>query len=413
MGKVFVRNKLDDGKPVLLVFPYNVMAHYLRCLKLAKYFQPYYNVKFLHSSRYHSFILKAGFETFECAALDADKVQKGIAAFDFSWLNESDLFYIYNEQVKAINKLKPIAVLGDMSPTLKMAAEKTGVVYLSLINGYMSRYYAYVRRMPRSYALYNFFHLLPANLFNFFANVGEHLYFHDLHRPFSKIRKSSVLSPKHSYMQELEGDINLLCDLPELFPQRDLPSHYYFIPPLYHQLSDDTTKIESIDTNKKTIYVTMGSTGNWKDVAFLNGPGYDMFNIITAGDRDKVIHGSNVFSYDFVDSCSLFSIVDVVICHGGNGSVYQALSFGIPVLCNTSHLEQEYNVDGLERQRLGKRINDVKGSNAVLHLIKEWMQKKNEPQFSSTRNNITEAESKFEQTINAIVKEIDGIKITG
>jgi UDP:flavonoid glycosyltransferase YjiC (YdhE family) len=254
---------------------------------------------------------------------------------------------------------------------------------------------------------------LPANLFNFFANVGEHLYFHDLHRPFSKIRKSSVLSPKHSYMQELEGDINLLCDLPELFPQRDLPSHYYFIPPLYHQLSDDTTKIESIDTNKKTIYVTMGSTGNWKDVAFLNGPGYDMFNIITAGDRDKVIHGSNVFSYDFVDSCSLFSIVDVVICHGGNGSVYQALSFGIPVLCNTSHLEQEYNVDGLERQRLGKRINDVKGSNAVLHLIKEWMQKKNEPQFSSTRNNITEAESKFEQTINAIVKEIDGIKITG
>jgi UDP:flavonoid glycosyltransferase YjiC (YdhE family) len=409
-----MRNKLDNGKAILLIFPYNVMAHYLRCLKLAKYFQPYYDIKFLYSSRYHSFVSKAGFETFECAALDSDKVQKCITAFDFSWLNESDLSYIYNQQIKAINELKPIAVLGDMSPTLKMAAEKTGVVYLSLINGYMSRHYAYVRRMPRSYPLYNFFNLLPANLFNFFAGVGEHLYFHDIHRPFSKIRKRSALSPKHSYMQELEGDINLLCDLPELFPQKNLPSHYHFIPPLYHELSSDTSEIlPDIDTNKKTIYVSMGSTGNWNDLAFLNGPGYSMFNIITAGDRDKVIHGSNVFSYDFVNSCSIFSITDLVICHGGNGTVYQALSFGIPVLCKTSHLEQEYNVDGLERLQLGRCINDINDDSSLLHVVEEWTQKKEQPQFSSNKNNIDKAERRFKQAINAIVKEIVGINNVG
>jgi UDP:flavonoid glycosyltransferase YjiC (YdhE family) len=287
-----------------------------------------------------------------------------------------------------------------------MAAEKTGVVYLSIINGYMSRYYAYVRRMPSSYPLYNFFNLLPSNLFKFFTNVGEHLYFHDIHRPFNKIRKRSSLSARHSYMQELEGDINLLCDLPELFPQKKLPSSYYFIPPLYHQLINDLNRImESIDTNKKTIYVTMGSTGSCKELAFLNDACYYKFNIITAGDRNSVIKGSNVFSFEFIDSDSVFSITDIVICHGGNGTVYQALSFGIPVLCKTSHLEQEYNVDGLERLQLGKSL-DVIHQEDFLPLIEEWILRKDEPQFSLIKNKIAEATNGFEQIVDRIVKEI-------
>jgi len=83
-------------KPLLLVFPYDVMAHYLRCLQLATYFAPFFEIKFLSSKRYQPFIAEAGFKTFEAASLDADKVQKCIEAFDFSWLNERELSYIYH-----------------------------------------------------------------------------------------------------------------------------------------------------------------------------------------------------------------------------------------------------------------------------------------------------------------------------
>jgi UDP:flavonoid glycosyltransferase YjiC (YdhE family) len=412
MDKVFASEKFDDEKPLLLVFPYDVMAHYLRCLMLAKHLQLYYNIKFLHSSRYHSFVLEAGFDTFECAALDAEKVQRSVQSFDFSWLNESDLSYIYKKQVEVIGKLKPQAVLGDMSPTLKMAAEKTGTHYLSLINGYMSKHYAYVRRMPKSYPLYKLFNLLPPSLFSFFTNVGEHMYFHDIHRPFSKIRKRAGLSIKHSYMQELEGDTNLLCDLQELFPQRDLPSNYYLIPPLFHKLDDNENgAIRRLDARKKTLYVSMGSTGNWNDVSFLNHSTYEKFNIVTAGNSGNVIHGSNVFSYPFINSARLFNITDIVICHGGNGTFYQALSFGIPVLCKTSHLEQGYNVDGLERLQLGKSIDDVCSPDDLLEVIEEWIQKKDAPQFELIKNKIAEAESRFGEIINNIVKEMSGLKV--
>lgn len=393
-----MNNLFKSEKPLLLVFPYDVMAHYLRCLQLAKYLQSHFRIRFLHSPKYASFVAQAGFETFECAALNAEKVQQCVLSFDFSWLNENDLDHIYRQQVKVIKELHASAVLGDMSPTLKMAAEKTGVCCFSLINGYMSRHYAYVRRMPKKYPLYKIFNLLPDTLFQYFTNVGESLFFHDMHRPFSKIRKREKLSAKYSYMQEMEGDVNLLCDLPELFPQKNLPSDYYFIPPLYFPLDDNELDVLSkLDRSKKTLFISMGSTGNWQKMAFLNNGDYHKYNIVTAGDSDKIINGSNVFACHFINSNKLFNITDLVICHGGNGTTYQALSFGIPVLCKTSHLEQDYNVDGLERLQLGKSLDDIENEKEYAHVIDEWSQKKGNLPLSFIKDKITKATNRFQQ----------------
>jgi UDP:flavonoid glycosyltransferase YjiC (YdhE family) len=398
-----MHDQFNGDKPLLLVFPYDVMAHYLRCLQLAIYFSPWFNIKFIYSARYHAFVAGAGFETFEAAALDADKVQRCIQSFDFSWLNERDLSHIYKDQVRIIKQLKPAAVLGDMAPTLKMAAEKTGLCYLSLTNGYMSRHYAYVRRMPRSYPLYNLFSLLPTSLYTYFTNIGEHLYFQNIHRPFSKIRKCAGLSAKHSYMQELEGDVNLVCDLPELFPQRDLPKNFLFIPPLFHPLDnhneDFTTRL---DAGRKTLFVSMGSTGEWKKVSFLNNTEYRQYNIVTAGDKYRIVKGVNVHAYDFINDSKVFSIIDLVICHGGSGTCYQALSYGIPVLGIASHLEQEYNLDGLERCQLGKNLNDIPGNNYTA-LIEEMIDKKRNNAFTWIQQKIALATSRFEETLPGIV----------
>ncbi|MEJ7679268.1 MAG: hypothetical protein WKG06_15710 [Segetibacter sp.] len=172
-----MHNSFKGTKPLLLVFPYNVMAHYLRCLQIAEHLRVYFDIMFLYSASFHSFVIQAGFKTFECEALDAQKVQQGIISFDFSWLNERDLNLIYNKQVKVINELRPSAVLGDMSPTLKMAAEKTGVTCFSLINGYMSRYYTYVRRIPRSFPFYKQCNDLPPSLSSYLIKKGRRYLF--------------------------------------------------------------------------------------------------------------------------------------------------------------------------------------------------------------------------------------------
>jgi UDP:flavonoid glycosyltransferase YjiC (YdhE family) len=408
-----MQNRLFESKPLLMVFPFDVMAHYLRCLQLAKYLEPWFDIKFLYSSRYHSFVSEAGFETFEATSLDADKVQQCVRSFDFSWLNDKDLSDIYRQQVKVINKLKPTIVLGDMAPTLKMAAEKTNVYYLSLINGYLSKHYAYVRRMPRSYPLYKLFNILPKSVYTYFTNIGEHIYFHDIHRPFSKIRKRAGLSPKHSYMQELEGDLNLICDLPELFPQKDLPENYLFVPPLFHKASSDGDAIiNKLDTNKKTLFVNMGSTGDWTNVSFLNDSKYYNYNIVTAGDKDEVIRGPHVVSYPFVNDSRLFNIVDLVICHGGNGTCYQSFSFGIPVLSITSHFEQEYNVEGVERCGLGKSFIDVPDNN-YLDIIENLIERKRNNEFDWIKQNIAQTKDLFKRTLpQTVVKILNNQEVT-
>lgn len=402
-AQLFMHQLSGNDKPLLLVFPHNLMAHYLRCLQLSKYLTPYFNIRFLYSPLYQSFVSAAGFKTFTCEALDAEKVQQGIISFNFSWLNEKDISLIYHAQVNAIRELNPSAVLGDLSPTLKMAAEKTGVRYFSLINGYMSQYYTYVRRMPRQYPLNKLFDLIPSSLSNHFIVLGEQISFHDIHRPFSKIRKREGLSSKYSYLQEMEGDVNLLCDLPELFPQKDLPENYFFIPPLYYGLKNDSDKIiENLDRNKKTLYVSMGSSGDWQKIAFLNNDAYRSYNILTSGDYSKIIQGPNVISFSFINSAALFAEIDLVICHGGNGTTYQALSYGIPVLCKTSHVEQEYNVDGLERLRLGKCLDDIDPEDYET-IIEYWIQRKGSPELLSIKNKIAEANNKFENIIDAIL----------
>lgn len=390
-------------KPLLLIFPYDVMAHYLRCLQLCGYLKPYFRIKFIYSEKFYSFIREAGFETFECASLDSEKVQRCMTSFDFSWLNEPELNCIYTAQVKIITVLKPAAVLGDMSPTLKMAAEQTGVFHFSLHNGYMTQYYACIRRMSRKHPFHSIFNLLPPSIAEYMTNVGEQLYFRNLHAAFRRIRKRYGLSKKYTYLQELEGDANLVCDLQELFPQIDLPSNYFAIPPLYHPLQDiPLEEVPKLDLTKKTLFVSMGSTGNWKDLDFLNNNQFNKYNIVTAGDTDKILKGCNVFSYSFINNKQLFKLTDLVICHGGNGTIYQSLSCGIPILCKTTHVEQEYNADGLERLGLGQGLDKVKKEDYIT-VIDKWIKKKHSKEFVSITNNIQKANNRFEETIEDLL----------
>ena len=56
-------------------------------------------------------------------------------------------------------------------------------------------------------------------------------------------------------------------------------------------------------------------------------------------------------------------VTNLMICHGGNGTIYYGLRHGVYMLCITSHFEQEWNVHALERIGYGKSVNDVTEDN--------------------------------------------------
>jgi UDP-N-acetylglucosamine:LPS N-acetylglucosamine transferase len=161
-----------------------------------------------------------------------------------------------------------------------------------------------------------------------------------------------------------------------------------------------------LDKNKKTLFVSMGSTGDWNNVTFLNDPFFKKYNIVTAGDTHKAINNPNVVAAPFVNIHHVFPYTDLVLCHGGNGTIYQALSYGLPILCKTSHFEQEWNVQAIEKLKIGKGLDDVKNLQQYKVIFDEWMQKKNSDELRYLQNQLNNNSNNFQPIIDEMFMKI-------
>ncbi len=334
------------------------MSHYLRCITLAQSYIEY-DVLFAYSPKYDIFVRKAGFESFKVDAFNAEEVMACAKEFNFSWLNYDSIERVFLAQSKVIKEFKPYMVIGDTSPTLKMAAEVNVIKYIALMNGYMSKFYDGVRPVSRTHYSYEYVNKLPLKLGDVITKFAEKAAFKKVHRPFRVLRKKYGLKHVPDYLSELDGDENLICDEDYLFPQKNLPQWYTVIGPLFYSSNNMEKKLLSqLDGNKPTICVCLGSSGNINELSFLSYEKYSCLNIIVAGDKDRVINGSHIYHKDFVNLDKILPKCSFLICHGGNGTIYEALRHKTYMLCLTSHFEQEWNVKRLERLNLGILIND-------------------------------------------------------
>lgn len=384
------------AKRLILVFPFGYLSHYLRCIVLAKRLSVHFELRFAAHQEYNHFVLAAGFATFPCDAHDEAAVLQQAKSFDFSWMNDASLSRILNAQVEAIKAYRPCAVLGDAVPGLKMAAELTGVSFISVFNGYMSKYYAGERSISKTHPMYSIVRLFPVALKARVTRWGESLAMKGVHRPFKRLRASRSLPAKSTFLDEFEGDLNLICDLPALFPQKALPPNYRMIGPLVYDSDTPTGLVQKPDRNRKTIFVSMGSTGDWHSVHWLNNPAFSPYNIIAAGDKSRVLSAANILHHDFVSAAEILPHTDLVICQGGNGTIYQALSYGVPLLCRTAHFEQEWNIAALEKSGLGRSLDGIDDVAKLNSIIRDWIERKGTQAYSEIQNSISESTASIE-----------------
>jgi len=363
-----------NNKPVILIFPFNLMSHYLRCLTLAEHLKPHYDIRFATSPNYEEFIQQAGFATFPYVDFDANEILSQSQEFRFDWLEKKTLKDHFEQQKYILQKHLPVAVIGDNSFTLKMAAESCNVKFIALMNAYMTQYYQPGRKLTRKHPKAALMERLPSKLYWYFINRIERYHFKYIHTPYKHIRQENELEQVASYADEMAGDITLLCDLPELFPQKDLPSTFHFIGPLFFTPPSSCIlpKWELPDSNKKNIVVSMGSSGDYTLVRWLNDPRFAEYNVIVTGDKNNILHGDHIYSYTFVPLREIMPHTDLLICHGGNGTVYEALKEGVPVLCLPNIFEQEWNEYAIIKNGLGDTLSDVKGVSELHAKIKLW-----------------------------------------
>ncbi len=361
-------------KPTILIFPFELMAHYARCLVVAEYLEKDFRILF-QASCYDELVHRAGFATFSTDRLPERALVADCKATDLLAFAEPDLERVMLAQRATIERYAPVFVIGDMSVTLSMAAEAAGVPYVSLVNSYLSRYYGEEFTPPD--CLTNFSADI-ADVPPFFRSRIES--FDGLvavtraQRGFKRLRKRHGLRPQTNFAMELEGDQTWICDAPALHPVRAaLPDAVRVVGPLlYFPNWAPIVRQRFHRPGRPTVLVSMGSSGAWDVVPRLSASELSHCDFVVCGQSSPVVTGPNIHHLAFANFEEVLPEVDVVLCHGGNGTVYQALSHGIPCLGIPQFFEQEFNLDKVVARGWGQKLTGTETAAQLRAAIERW-----------------------------------------
>ena len=75
---------------------------------------------------------------------------------------------------------------------------------------------------------------------------------------------------------------------------------------------------------------------------------------------------ANFFVEEYGPGLKLMAVSDLVVCHGGNGTIYQALSRGVPIIGIPTMHDQWFNMERVEDLGVGVRLDEKKISPSQL-----------------------------------------------
>jgi UDP:flavonoid glycosyltransferase YjiC (YdhE family) len=176
----------------------------------------------------------------------------------------------------------------------------------------------------------------------------------------NRLRRELGLNRIYGYEHE-EGGLSLLADIPEFNPVRSLQPHARFIGPLtWHNELPPPACLQKLDKDRKTVYFTLGSEGLEELVeqfGALTGKGLQI--VVATGKTNRVVGRQltpNVFFEEYVNTDELLPRCDIICCHGGNGTLYQALAYGLPIVAVATHAEQYYGARRIQQLGLGRAL---------------------------------------------------------
>jgi UDP:flavonoid glycosyltransferase YjiC (YdhE family) len=133
---------------------------------------------------------------------------------------------------------------------------------------------------------------------------------------------------------------------------------HYIGPLTWHNTLPAPACLDLLDKSKPTAYFALGSESLDELVVQLGELARDRVQIVVATGAAKVADlkvPEGVFLEQYINTDALLPHCDLVCCHGGNGTLYQALGFGLPCVVVATHAEQHYG--GKRIGQLGLGIN--------------------------------------------------------
>jgi len=338
----------------------NALAHISRLLEIAKVLRSDGNeIVFAGYGEYLQVAEQHGFATRELPYISRQQLVESVRS-------QKNLRNLYQyEQLKEFveaelalyKELNPDLVMLDNRPTARISAEKAGLKTVAVLNVQMSNYrkipfYSLCARLQPDWAQW-----LAAPIDRVENMIECFFYDRIVMADVNRLRRDLGLPRLYSYQHE-EGDLSFLADIPEFNPVRRLPSHARYIGPLtWHNDLPPPACLAKLDKDRKTVYFSLGSD-SLEELAehfgMLTEKGMQV--VVACGKTERDIGQSSiphVYFEEFVNTDKLLPLCDIVCCHGGNGTLYQAIAFGIPIVCVTTHAEQYYGARRIQQLGLG------------------------------------------------------------
>lgn len=349
---------------VLLMPEGSVLAHVGRSLALASELHgPGVEVLFASSGAHASHLAASGLPLRPVTTLLRSelmaRLKRGGSAFDAGTLAQ----YIANE-IELLEELQPDCVVGDFRPSLGISAKLVGIPYVCITNAIWTRHCDFELAPPKSW--------LPSRIFGdrllrAVRPMAEPMVFRWYARPFNVVRRHYGLAPQNDLRDCMcSEDLTLIADAPKLFPTRKLPDNFRMIGPIIWEPNlPEPRWLPRLRQDISTVYLTMGSTGPLDELQRLSKAMLDrgLQVVCTTATRDPGLWPESplMFAARYAPGSRLCAVADAVVCHAGNGTIYQALSQGTPVVGLPDFHDQEFNMQRVEEAGVGCRLDTTNG----------------------------------------------------
>lgn len=317
----------------ILVLPFSTaMAHVVRLLEVSKALRDLgHEVIFGGGGPSLALARQAGFEVRPLPEIDVAWALARIWQGPQAIYSAELVAGFVQAELDLIAELRPALVVVDSRLSGGISATVAGLPWVSLLNAYATPY------AVNGLLAYTFPGPPPL--------LGP-----GAEGTFNQVRARYGLPAVTKVLELLEGNLNLMCDVPEYAAVRDAPAHYVYVGPIiWDGLPDPPSWLDNLDPDRPTIYFTMGSTGPVEAFrAALDAFGDTEYQVlITTGGVTRPEElgpvPANCYVAGYGPGDALMRWADVVICHAGNGTSYQALRAGLPIITWPFVQDQRWN----------------------------------------------------------------------
>jgi MGT family glycosyltransferase len=346
----------------ILVTPHlNNLAHTSRPLQIAKELRARgHRVNFAGEGVFAQIVTDAGFGVLPLVTLDRENTLRATREGHNDWYTNATLRKHVDAELALLAREKPDMVISDFRPSISISCEQARVPLCAVLNASWTNYSAVKERAPEHVQVTR---IIGRTLASAFLPWIKPLVMKQQNRRYAALRQERGLSKRVNILDTFTGDLNLLCDAVEYGPIKGAPSHFHHIGPIRWEPEVEAPWLDEVVSSKgkrKLIYITIGSTGKVESLPDLLSvfSEKDFVCVVSTAGLTTLPHvAENVHVFDMVPASKLMPHVDALVCQGGNGSIYQALDAGVPIVGVPTMLDQEANLDRVEQLRVGVHLS--------------------------------------------------------